>query len=144
VRKVRVIEDLTDDLIAHQTGEEVEAQRTHVLELDGRRVQLDLTEENSAVLVKALGPYLEAGYAPPRAAASVMPAARHIPGTTALGRAKTRNRAIKILAAERGIMITPGRSGKDYIPKAAKDAWDALSPAEQDERIAAVQATRRR
>ena len=131
--KVRIIEDRTDDLILHQTGEEVEAQRTRVIEIDGRRVQIDLTEDNSALLDKVTAPFMEAGYPPPQD--QVRRPARHIPGTTALGRSRTRNLAIRLYAAEIGRPVKMGADNKPYIPVATKQAFEALPPDEQDQWI---------
>lgn len=52
---------LLDDKIWHDRQEKVESAGSHVLELDGQRVKLDLTDENFKELAGWLAPWLAAG-----------------------------------------------------------------------------------
>ena len=55
---------LSDDLIYTQTGRRVPADETVVLSLDGKRRELDLTEEHAKELRDMLNPWLSAGHKP--------------------------------------------------------------------------------
>lgn len=52
---------LYDDRSYHADGSLVEADASHILELDGRRVKLDLTEDNFDELSGQLARWLDAG-----------------------------------------------------------------------------------
>lgn len=54
---------LIDDL-AHKQGKRVEADGTHLLSLDGKTVELDLTTAHYGELVQKLAVYFEAGSKP--------------------------------------------------------------------------------
>lgn len=59
MEKVTVV--LYDDLHHHDTGLLIEADASHVLELDGKRVKLDLTSTNFKALEENLREYLAVG-----------------------------------------------------------------------------------
>jgi hypothetical protein len=62
MKELRLI--MSDDLIRAQTGERVEADGTHTLSLDGRAVELDLTDLNYKELMRDVQRWLDAGQKP--------------------------------------------------------------------------------
>lgn len=138
MERTRIIVEKTDDLIEKATGELTEATRTHVIELDGFRRQIDLTEANSTALIKALGPFLDAGYTPERQKAAPRPAQ---PGRNTLAEARRPGAGMKEYAAAHGIKITYEADGrKAYYSVALRKVWTEMPVAEQEQWIAKAQA----
>jgi hypothetical protein len=106
-----------DDLHHHEDGEQVAAERTHRLTLDGKDTELDLTAEHYKELDELLARYFAAGrkpQGPPRA-----------PKTGAGKRPTDYNAGMREYADAHGINYRAAKSGKPYYSAKLKRAYAA-------------------
>ena len=103
-KKIVYLDDIDQRLIAERTGV--------ILELDGKRVSLDLANETFAKLSETLEPYLQAGMSvaiPPQTRKPVKPQANIN---------KAQNAAIREWAAANGIDVSPrGRIPESVVER---------------------------
>lgn len=109
-----------DDLHQAEDGEQVQADRTHTLALNGRRVEIDLTAAHYKELDEALARYFKAG---------------RTNGTSAQSRGACccmapRTVGMRAYADANGINYRYP-SGKPYNPKGLQAEYDALPAADR-------------
>lgn len=125
MKEIRVF--TSDDLIFAETGEKVEAQRTHVIELDGCRREIDLNEENSHDLTTFLGRLLDAGHAPEE------PVIPKPAGLSSHQKARRAGRGMKAYAREHDIPLNIDLAGKAYYPEELRRLYAGQTEAEQEQ-----------
>jgi hypothetical protein len=62
MKEVQIV--VSDDLTFAESGKRVEADETVVISIDGKKRELDLTEEHAAELRELLDPWMTAGHKP--------------------------------------------------------------------------------
>jgi len=100
-----------------------------ILRLNGKSVELDLTEKHKRELEDLLGPYLQAGTV-------IRGTPQAVPGKSAMAVSRAYNRAMREWGARNGwdIPVVVKSGAKPYHPKALQDAYAAHLEATGGER----------
>ncbi len=111
-----------DDLDWTKDQAKVRATHTVYLGLDGKWVELDLTEAHLIELATFIAPYMEAGHVPEKTPTRKISSSR-------TGRTRQEaielNKALAVFAEARGLPYTPAtKTSGAYFPKATREAYD--------------------
>jgi hypothetical protein len=117
---VATIVQTIDDLHNSEDGEQVKADRTHRLRLDGRDVELDLTAAHHDELAKLLERYFKAGHRPQDA-----PPPREVPSHAKMSRNETRDLRAWADAQTPPLSYEPRGKGSYYYSMDLRRKWAA-------------------